>query len=380
MRNLLVLLGCTALAACGGQGPTSPGGTATPGSGSNANADPGTGAGVSFAADYDTSTTPTSGSGTTFLTTSTAKTVDGLGGLQSLSIDQTTQGQLYSGNAGTAIAPSGTVAYDPRSGIFTLTLSDTKANVSDTFNYQDPAHRTIDDAGPANQGVPKLAGFNYLASVGSEPTDQNIFFYQRPGDSTTYVSLAGFVRNSIPNGGTSLFERGALVFGDRTAVSEVPTSGTGSYTGGFLASMALGTTYQWLAGDSTVSVDFGKKTVALGLSGTVSSDANNGYSGLTGAPAPGLPAGTTFTASGTATLNSGSFSGQFQSASFGSGGTSTPIDFSPVSAGSSTAGASSIDGAFFGPKAVNVGGSFRIVGGVPNQRVDILGAFSGAKK
>ena len=29
---------------------------------------------------------------------------------------------------------------------------------------------------------------------------------------------------------------------------------------------------------------------------------------------------------------------------------------------------------------VNVGGNFRIVGGVPDQRVDIQGAFTGAKK
>ena len=42
--------------------------------------------------------------------------------------------------------------------------------------------------------------------------------------------------------------------------------------------------------------------------------------------------------------------------------------------------ASSIDGSFYGPNAVEVGGSFRIVGGVPDQRVDILGAFTGAKK
>jgi hypothetical protein len=377
MRTLLVLLGCTALAACGaGAGPTSPGGVAvTPGSGSNANADPGTGTGVSFASNYDTNTTATSGSSSTFLSISSSKSFDGMGGLQSLSIDQSTKAQLYSGNASTAITPSGTVAYDPRSGIFTLTLADTKANVSDTFNYQDPAHRTS-DAQLASQGVPAIAGFNYLESVGSGTNDLNVFFYQRPGDSTTYVTLAGYVRNSVPDGGTSLFERGALVFGSRTALSEVPTSGTGTYTGGFLASMALGSEYQWLAGNSNLSVDFGKNSVSLGLNGTV----GDAFSAITGAPATGLPGGTTFSANGTATLSSGSFTGQFQNASFTSGGTTVPIDFSSVSPGSSTAGASSIDGAFFGPKAVNVGGSFRIVGGVPNQRIDILGSFTGAKK
>ena len=44
-----------------------------------------------------------------------------------------------------------------------------------------------------------------------------------------------------------------------------------------------------------------------------------------------------------------------------------------------TIAGSSLDGAFYGPKADEVGASFRIVGGVPDQRVDVIGSFTGAK-
>ena len=40
---------------------------------------------------------------------------------------------------------------------------------------------------------------------------------------------------------------------------------------------------------------------------------------------------------------------------------------------------SSIDGAFYGPGAEEAGGSFRIVGGTPDERIDILGIFTGRR-
>jgi hypothetical protein len=44
---------------------------------------------------------------------------------------------------------------------------------------------------------------------------------------------------------------------------------------------------------------------------------------------------------------------------------------------------SSLDGAFYGPggsaEKLEVGGGFRIVGGTPDQRIDIMGAFTGKK-
>jgi hypothetical protein len=143
-------------------------------------------------------------------------------------------------------------------------------------------------------------------------------------------------------------------------------------------------TMQWITGGSTFKVNFATGKADLQLSGTV------GESYVFGAAVPSpIAAGSSFTANGTAQVDlirSGGFTGAFtlnsktpNSVGFTMGSTFVGIDFARAAAGGSTAGASSIDGAFFGPNAVNAGGNFRIVGGIPDQRVDILGAFSGAK-
>ena len=419
MRKTLVLLGCTALAACGGgsgAGPTTVGGSAL--TSSNPNADPGPGTPVTFSTDTSSSNRGTStGSDTTFLSGLTQpKTFNVIGGFQSLSIqpsnasttttvnnsDGTTTTiaypgtETYKGDATTVQSPAGSITYDPRSGIFTLSIADSNASISNTFDYQDPAHRTDF----LLEGVPNLNGFNYLAaSTGDNET--TTFFYQRPGESTDYVSLAGYARTAKPSGGVQTFERGAFVIGTPTVSSQVPTSGTGTYTGGMLATMVVepisnargvDTYFQWIAGSSNVNVNFGTGAVGLTLTGQVGpvfTDTRDNIPTITPAPAsppvstpPAIAAGSTFTATGTATTSSifsGGFSGQFQSANFTNNGTTTAVDFSRPSTANSTAGASSIDGSFYGPNAVNVGGSYRIVGGIPDQRVDILGAFTGAK-
>ena len=87
-----------------------------------------------------------------------------------------------------------------------------------------------------------------------------------------------------------------------------------------------------------------------------------------------IPGGSTFTATGNATidlLNTGGFTGRFNDARIRTPG-----------AGSDTVVAiagSSMDGAFFGPQGQEIGAGFRIVGGTPDQRIDILGAFTGKK-
>jgi len=85
-----------------------------------------------------------------------------------------------------------------------------------------------------------------------------------------------------------------------------------------------------------------------------------------------MPAGSTFNADGAGRIdlvNAGGFLGQFTSAYFTKGGIRRDL----VIAGSS------IDGAFYGPSAQEVGGGFRIVGGTPDERIDILGAFTGGR-
>lgn len=389
MRSLIAALPLLALTACGGaSGPESVGSVAPPaGSGGSG----GTGGSVTPTPSPTPTPTPTP---THFLSIAAAKTFDAVGSFHSLQRDGTTGGVLYRGNASTVRTPSGTVNYDPRDGIFTINFVDDKAGIATAdFRYQDPVHRTelMNFATPA-YGVPALADFNYLQAVGpanaAETIDRVTFFYQRPGSSAYHVSLAGYVRNTFPVPGSageatavSTYERGAMVFGDQTARAQIPVSGTGTYTGGLLATMVANSNYfQWISGTSQVSIDFGRATMSMLLTGTVDAAYTNGIPAGTGDLF--IPTGAVFSASGSGTIDlvrNGGFTGQFNSVTF-TAGTTTSVVYEPVNPSSPSAGANSIDGAFFGPSAVNVGGNFRIIGGLPGQRVDILGAFAGAKQ
>lgn len=379
-KLIAMALPLLALAACGGAGPESAGSVAPPtpvgGNGSG-----GSGGGV---------TGPGGGSapGTTthFLNVSAATTFEAVGAMHSVLQDKSANTILYQGNASTVRAPSGTINYDPRDGIFTVTFADEKAGVGMNTRYQDPAHRTdFNPAAHPELEIPALDGFNYLEAADAE-FGVNTFFYQRPGNATTYVSLAGFSRTRDDDL-EYRSEHGVFVFGSPTPTTQLPISGSGSYTGGFLATASLNPTLdsgrpaatylQWLVGSSNISVDFGKATMALAFEGTVNStflkNTRVDDAALT------FPTGSVFRAGATAAIDfarTGGFTGEFQSARLGG----AAIDFARVSPGSSTAGASSVDGAFYGPNAVNLGGNFRIIGGVPDQRIDIQGAFTGAKK
>ncbi|WP_298811186.1 hypothetical protein [uncultured Sphingomonas sp.] len=370
VSSIALALPLLALAACGGAGPESVGSIAPPAS---AGGTTGGGTGVG---------TPGTGTGSTspsnLLAVSTATSFTAIGALHSFTFSDT--GQLYQGNASTVKVPSGTISYDPRDGVFTVALTDEKAGFAQNNRFQDPAHRAdYNPEATPNLEAPNLAGFNYLESGTS--TETTSFFYQRPGDGT-YVTLAGFTRSVHDDKGVTNRQHGALVFGTPTIQSQIPISGTGSYTGGFLASAVLNdgtqaSSYmQWLTGTSAVSVDFGRSTVDVRIDGAVGPTFQNGVrvsdAALTN------PTGTAFQAVGSAKidlLRYGGFSGAFTSATLGG----KAIDFTSAASGTSTAGASSIDGTFFGPNAANVGGNFRIVGGVPGQRIDIQGAFTGKK-
>jgi hypothetical protein len=403
--SLIAALPLFALTACGGASGPETAGSVAPPTGPVAGGSGGSGGGVTPTPPQSptptASPTPTSSH---FLQVSTATTFNAIGSFHSRTVVENgvTPGRgmaLYTGNASTVRAPSGTVSYNPRDGIFTIAFSDAKAGVAQEMNFQDPAHRTQ----YASWGVPVLQDFNYLEAQGPsgspERTDVVTFFYQRPGAQTTYVSLAGYVRNAYETNpadsglflaeSTSNFERGAMVFGTQTLRSQVPITGTGRFEGGMLATMVTSTNlanypsyFQWITGTARIDIDFANSTVTnLLLSGTVSG-AN--FAGRELSPGEtGVAAGSAFTATGSGRVDlngSGGFIGQFASASFtNTGGTVVPV-YDRVNPNNSVAGANSIDGAFFGPNAVNVGGNFRIVGGVPDQRVDILGAFTGAKR
>ncbi|MFD1610871.1 transferrin-binding protein-like solute binding protein [Sphingomonas tabacisoli] len=398
MRNLVSVLPFLALAACGGAGAQSVGSNAVP-----------------------TGGTPTPTSNHTFVNPTVEKTYSAIGGVQHYAYNTTTPaagntstqgGQLYAGNASTARNSSISVDYNPRDGIFEVKIADANAIVNQTLRFQDPLHRTaFGGARQPQTGTPQLSanGIQYLQAGGSvqpirfDPAqtdmvpvgdnggsyDVSTFFYQKPGTETKYVTFAGYVRNSTSvqdvtaNGVTktvqnNVLERGAFVYGERTDNSAVPKIGTATFNGPMVATMVYNplldtvagtpTYFQWVEGRSKTTVDFAANTFTLDVNGTVFAPQ---YDAFTSKVAT-LGAGATFTASGSGRVDlvgAGGFLGQFNSASFSQGGTAMPL----VVAGSS------IDGAFYGPAADEVGGGFRIVGGTPDQRVDIIGAFTGGK-
>lgn len=425
MRTILVLLGTASmLAACsGGSNGAQSLGSAAPPTSSSPTPTP--------TDVYSQFTSPTQ-----------AQTYKGIGGSQSFEYSSDgrvaagQQGQLYAGDA-TTVRDSGiTISYDPRDAIFTLTVSDPKSNTNTDTRFQDPGSRTdFANSTKPQWGTPDLANLpagatanthvNYLQASDGDPLSRygfggsglidpgnnstpadgtsgssylaTTFFYEKPGTTTKYVTFAGYVRNSIsigtltitPAGGGAAttapqdlwhLERGAFAYGAQTQNSAVPTGGTASYSGEMLGTMVYNPTlddpspqptyFQWLTGTSKVTVDFGAKTVGLQVDGFVLAPQIDRYTTPTTTV---LDAGSTFTGTGSATIDlvgKGGFSGMFSAFSF----TDTHGAKSVVNIAGS-----SIDGAFFGPKAEEVGGGFRVVGGTPDQRIDVLGAFTAKK-
>ena len=432
MRKFVFLMSATALSACSGQGPVTVGGNAVIGNTSGATTAPDT-----FVAPTTTKTYGAQGNFQSYNYTYNESLhykkiqaidpatgqpqVDGNGN-PVLTQDPNTRtvltayqnGQLFVPSSSTVRSPGTTVTYDPKTAQFTLVLS--QDQVAQTVQFQDPAHRTdFSGATTPQAGVPNLEigdplvwrkkGVQYLqVDSGSSPTTYNVttFFYELPGTTTSYVTYAGFVRNfygdksetvnvdtptdvfSTASRQTKL-DRGAFVWGQLTDNNAVPKTGTGSFSGNMIASMVNNplfdtdplamTYYQWISGTADVSVNFQTGAVSTTLNGIVGSplyDPSPIFSPTTNsAPVtpPAILAGSTFTATSTAQIDlvkTGGFTGSFNAASFAGASTGT-VDIV----------GSTIDGAFYGPKANELGASFNIVGGIPDQRVDIVGAFTG---
>jgi hypothetical protein len=403
MRNLLLLATAIPLAACGGgTGVQTVGGTAPP-----------TGS-------------PTPTPTTSFVNPTEAKTYTGLGVVQhyeynTRSDGDVQSGQLYAGDANTVRDSGISVTYDPRDAIFDITISRPKGIVSVAgARFQDPVHRT--DFGGAREpqaGVPELAtakqiqylqsgsgtgnllnpaspgypaGSDYAVGDQGYSSTTSTFFYQKPGTTTKYVTYAGFVRNTLSVsqqtdvGSTTPYlrntyslDRAAFVFGEQTSNSAVPRSGTGTYTGDMLATVVFnplldtdpgtGSYLQWIDGSQTTQVDFGTLAVTTTMNGKLTAPTRDAYSDY----GSGLAAGTDFHATATSTIDlagRGGFTGTVNSACFAAA----------CNAGNAlTIAGSSVDGAFYGPNADEIGAGFRIVGGTPDQRIDILGTFTGKK-
>jgi hypothetical protein len=397
MGKWLALSSAVLLGACGGDTGVQTVGNIAPPSGSTA------------------TPTPTH----SFVDPTEVKTYEGIGAVEhfeySTRSDASGQsGQLYAGDANTARDSGISITYNPRDAIFELTINRPLGLVSTTASrFQDPAHRTnfggarTPQAGVAeftsadiqylqsgsSSGVAIANGTNYLIGTKGYTSTTQTFFYQKPGTTTTrYVTFAGYVRNQIttteqqddPTQPLYLkqaysFDRAAFAFGERTANSAVPRTGTGSYTGAMIATAVLNpsldnvtpdpTYFQWIEGTHKTDVNFATLAVASEFTGLVKAptlDANtNGQFTI--------QTGWTFKAFSSATvdlINKGGFTGSFSSAYF------VRPDLSRYNL---FIAGSSIDGAFFGPNGEEIGGGFRIVGGTPDERIDILGTFTGKK-
>jgi hypothetical protein len=405
MRLTLLLLATTTLAACSGGGPTTVGGNAVQGGNQGGNP-----------------ATPQSQH--TFVNPTEPKTYQAIGGAHSYQYstdDRNIRGQyaqLYAGDESTARNSGITVEYNPRDAIFKLTLKSPLGGVDQTLRFQDPLHRTAFGGVQEPQtGTPNITGrgIQYLEAGGSTggpvfgpqsdfvpigPADATrdifTFFYQKPGTTTNYVTYAGYVRNntaivrefpSVPTvpatswlRQNNALERAAFVFGERSGNGDVPRTGTGSFTGEMIATMVFNdqadidpqapTYFQWIIGNSTTNVDFAANTFTVGFTGTARAPQFDVFTNRNAT----IQSGASFTAAGSGRVdlvNAGGFLGQINSASFVNPGSPTTLNL--------TIAGSSVDGAFFGPTAQEVGGGFRIVGGVPDERIDILGAFTGKR-
>lgn len=419
MRQWLMLSGAATLAACGGgTEPQSVGGTPPPAAGSP-------------------SPTPTTAH--SFVNPTEPKTYEGLGAVQHFEYSTDSrrsgaqQGQLYAGDANTARDSGISVTYNPRDAIFELTINRGNGivNVS-AFRFQDPAHRTdhggtrepqagvpdvdavigagaasrqiqylqtgsssgnlLDPTSPYAPGAYSPTGETYQVGDNLYNYEGRTLFYQKPGTTTKYVTYAGYVANRITSTRVQpdpaqpaylvqrySFDRAAFAFGERTGNSAVPRSGTATFSGDMLATMVFNpeidnnasfpTFLQWIVGNQTSSINFADLSVKTDFTGTVSAPTFDAYTSW----ASVMPAGSRFFASATSMIdlvNKGGFTGQFTSARFSRPGLG---DFNIVIAGSS------IDGAFYGPAAEEIGGGFRVVGGTPDERIDILGTFTGKK-
>jgi hypothetical protein len=286
-----------------------------------------------------------------------------------------------------------TIDFNPRDAVYTIQAN--TASITANTRFQDPAHRTVYQ----QSLVPTLGNYRYseagtgvdtpAINANSTVRDISTIFVRDVGTTgslTQYVTIAGFVqqkynesettRVSAPGSTTvgvdftSDIARSVFAFGLNTPHKDVPKSGSATYAGDMYAhvvitpqNFATGNDLRSIVGTSSTNVDFSTGKLTLSLNGNVV-----GFAGDTRA----------FAAQGTMdifkpatdTTNS-RFSGAVGSWSFGAynatGGTSVPT------------AASTVEGGFFGPKAEEIGGAFRIIGSRPDERIDILGAFTGKK-
>lgn len=325
------------------------------------------------------------------LTEKSVTTYQAIGGTTQ-TVELFTAGGTRAEEVKTGVAPADSrqlsVIYDPSTTNFRVIIQQGSVGVGIDNTFDDPLFRiAFGNARQPQAGTPNLPNYAYLQKgpVPSSPNDVQTFFYEVPGTRTRFVTLAGYVRNaqSTPLAapvatapGDYTRQRTVFVFGTPTAPGRVPVSGTATYSGGLLATAIYNTEIdsnptvrsrtEWISGTSTITVNFAQNSIDLALSGTFT-NSRDAFEGATG----GLPnynasnAGRSFTAAGRAGFGTTRpyFAGSISSASVG--GAALPLAVGTIA------------GSMFGTRAEEIGGNFRIVGSGADQRVEILGAFTG---
>lgn len=300
----------------------------------------------------------------------------------------------YEGSQPKSSVSDVTIDFNPRDAVYSIKVN--TANIVADVRMQDPQHRTIYQQSivptlPNYKYVESGKGKNTLAPNGNTTTNEiNTIFVRDVGTGagqTQYVTIAGFVtqaynekeviRSSTPGSVTvgvdfdTNIARSVFAYGINTAYKDIPKSGSATYTGDMFAHVIItpqnfntGNDLRSIVGTSSTTVDFGSGKLNLTLAGNVVGFVGDTRAfAATGAMNIFKPVQDTETSLFTGAITNWSF-GAYNAAT---GGIAVPT------------AASTIEGGFFGPKAEEIGGAFRIIGSRPDERIDFLGAFTGKK-
>jgi hypothetical protein len=275
----------------------------------------------------------------------------------------------------------------------------------------------------ADSGIPRgKTNIEYYESGSATPTTYvaNTLFFERVGQAgavgdvgtSKYVTWVGYRTTSYGNNFTRavstlntsdgndfnniqaiietesetlVVDRSTFVYGLNSLAKDVPKIGTGTYKGSLFAHSTFTPTpgaqtqLDTIWGTATSKVNFANDSVSVALSGTFQ-DAGVAFS-ATGSAIIQRPTLPNTTLGGNTEQPISRFIGNISAVTIGSRNL-TP---NPNASLTDTFQASTIEGGFFGPndktsgQPPELGAAFRIVGGQPDQRLDILGSFIGGR-
>jgi C-lobe and N-lobe beta barrels of Tf-binding protein B len=322
-------------------------------------------------------------------------------------------GQYYEAEQPQNLSEKLQITRDPRDATYSIVIA--AAGVSRNLRWQDPAHRTLlpQTAIPVNAAsgrqlytdydVPRgKPNIEYFESGNGLPGGYvaNTLFFERVGVNTKYVTWMGYrtteytatdattseqlftdklpytddtQRDTRTITENSVTDRSAFVYGINTIAKDVPKTGSATYTGSLFANSISGATFETIWGTAETRVNFATDAVDLKLAGTFENSRQSfTATGTALVQRPDIP-NTALNPSAEQPVSR--LVGGFSQMTIGT----TTFSASPNASLPNTFQAGTIEGGFFGPGAAEVGGAFRIVGGQPDTRIDVMGAFTGKK-